>query len=422
MSDGEEEICGTDNWVINLEWIQDFLKEVHEDEQDFTIKNYDVSNGSTNGIRNLSEVLAVSIDYEYKSVMKRLDLFIKLLPHDPFSRYFVTEAQFDLREIKFYTQILPDLLDFQNKYLKPNEKPLSINVPKCYHTTYTLGTFIESIHQNPNLSPEPPESILVLQDMRSLNYKSAHFTTGLTYDEAKYAISSIAVVHALSIGMKFKEKVNLNEKYPFLFQIKKASDSYQQLVEQGLPQLSKFLHERGGKEDVLNALNDIHSQTRGIIEALLQPVEPMGLITHTDFWCNNLLMREKANPSSDDNCVILDWQMVTYSRPTNDIALLLVSSLPSDIRRENVGHLLDYYFDCLKTNLCKIDVDLISDLKYSREKLGEDYRQSQLLALLLCIGSVDIALGNQEAENRFLDVLEDFYKEGVLGKNFIQQY
>lgn len=41
-------------------------------------------------------------------------------------------------------------------------------------------------------------------------------------------------------------------------------------------------------------------------------------------------------------------------------------------------------------------------------------RKSQLLALLLCIGSIDIALGNQEAEQRFLDVLRDLYNDGTL--------
>lgn len=41
-------------------------------------------------------------------------------------------------------------------------------------------------------------------------------------------------------------------------------------------------------------------------------------------------------------------------------------------------------------------------------------RKSQLLAFLLCIGSVDIALGNQEAEQRFLDVLHDLFQEGIL--------
>lgn len=97
----------------------------------------------------------------------------------------------------------------------------------------------------------------------------------------------------------------------FLFQTSKATESYQQLVEQGLPQLSKFLEHITGHENELSALANIRPKTRAIIEHLLQPVEPMGLITHTDFWCNNLLLK---NGDGDDNCIILDWQMVTYSR------------------------------------------------------------------------------------------------------------
>lgn len=37
---------------------------------------------------------------------KSLDIVIKLLPHDPFGRYFVTINQFDLREIQFYTKVV----------------------------------------------------------------------------------------------------------------------------------------------------------------------------------------------------------------------------------------------------------------------------------------------------------------------------
>lgn len=33
------------------------------------------------------------------------DMIIKQLPKDPFYRFFVSEGQFDLREIKFYTQV-----------------------------------------------------------------------------------------------------------------------------------------------------------------------------------------------------------------------------------------------------------------------------------------------------------------------------
>jgi hypothetical protein len=40
------------------------------------------------------------------------------------------------------------------------------------------------------------------------------FSDGLNLEQAECAIKAIASVHALSLGMKLKEKVNLNEKYP----------------------------------------------------------------------------------------------------------------------------------------------------------------------------------------------------------------
>lgn len=115
----------------------------------------------------------------------------------------------------------------------------------------------------------------------------------------------------------------------FLFQIPKATDSYQQLVEQGFPQLVNFLKGVNGFSNELAALEVIRLKTKSIIEKLLQPIEPMGLITHTDFWCNNLLVQEQASGNDTDtettgtnnecndkhvDCVILDWQMITYSK------------------------------------------------------------------------------------------------------------
>jgi thiamine kinase-like enzyme len=100
----------------------------------------------------------------------------------------------------------------------------------------------------------------------------------------------------------------------------------------------------------------------------------MGLITHTDFWCNNLLFKESPDDSLNDNCSVLDWQMITYSRPTNDIALLITSSLPSSIRRQHTNKLLDLYYNLLRSNCAKIGLDIEVDLQYSRNKMECDFR------------------------------------------------
>lgn len=78
--------------------------------------------------------------------------------------------------------------------------------------------------------------------------------------------------------------------------------------------------------------------------------------------------------------------MVTYSRPTNDLALLLVSSVAADLRRQYSESMLDLYWETM-TEMCRnLGVDIEDSLNYNRQKLGEDYRRAQLLALLLCIG------------------------------------
>lgn len=224
-------------------------------------------------------------------------------------------------------------------------------------------------------------------------------------------MESIAKIHSLSLAMKIKEEKNLTERYSFLFQTSSATDSYQQLVERGLPQLSEFLERRPGFENVLEALNSVRPKTKDIIKSLLSPKEPMALITHTDFWCNNLMFKEDDKSCT---CIILDWQMVTYSRPTNDLALLLISSLPAELRRLHTDSLLNTYWETLLRTCAKLNLNVESDLSYDKNALLEDYRKSKLLALLLCIGSVDVALGDPLTEERLLELLKDLHEEDVL--------
>lgn len=146
------------------------------------------------------------------------------------------------------------------------------------------------------------------------------------------------------------------------------------MLEQGLPQLAQFLQKKGSYECELRVLEQLQPKTKNLIERLLQPTEPMGLITHTDFWCNNLLFKSQLDDSYSDNCCILDWQMITYSRPTNDIALLITSSLPSHIRRQHTTKLLDLYYNLLRSNCHKLELDIEVDLQYSRNKMECDFR------------------------------------------------
>lgn len=48
--------------------------------------------------------------------------------------------------------------------------------------------------------------------------QTVNLSNGLTLNEAEAAITAIAAIHSLTLGMKLKEKVDLNEKYPVSMQ------------------------------------------------------------------------------------------------------------------------------------------------------------------------------------------------------------
>jgi hypothetical protein len=302
----------------------------------------------------------------------------------------------------FYFQVAPELHSFQKDYLPKGVPAIELPIPKCYHARYPSG------------DDSPVESVLVLENMKSSGYSVVEFSTGLTIEQAESALAAVAKLHGLSLALKIKEGKPLDVKYPFLFQTSRATDSYQQLVERGLPQVARFLESRPGLERIMEALGRLKSETKEVIASLLAPEEPLALITHTDFWCNNLLFRD------DGTCKLLDWQMVTYSRPTNDVALLIVSSLSAELRRANTPRLLDSYWSEFTKVSSSLGVQVERELGYTRAALETDFRRSQLLALLLCIGSVDVALGDPVTEQRLVDLLQDLHADGVLAPDFLQ--
>lgn len=178
MTDTEDDSIGSDSWPVNEDWLIEMLKQHHCTNNDIKIADFSAKQGCSEGVSNLSDILAIAVVYNIASLpseiasteascsSEKLEFIIKLLPHDPFSRYFVTEAKFDLREIRFYTRVMPELMEFQRRNIKPGCEKMTISVPKCFYTHYSPGKVLPATQ-----SPEPPESILVLEDMRSAGYK-----------------------------------------------------------------------------------------------------------------------------------------------------------------------------------------------------------------------------------------------------------
>lgn len=97
-------------------------------------------------------------------------------------------------------KVVPELEQFQRRYLPPDTPLLELPIPRCYHARYTPGK------NSPNSSPTPSESVLVLENLKSRGFQGADFSRGLTLMQAESALEAVARLHALSLALK----VNIN--------------------------------------------------------------------------------------------------------------------------------------------------------------------------------------------------------------------
>jgi aminoglycoside/choline kinase family phosphotransferase len=113
-------------------------------------------------------------------------------------------------------------------------------------------------------------------------------------------------------------------------------------------------------------------------------------ICHTDFRSENMFF---GKPGSEEDVVILDWQLTTRSGGPYDVAYLLAQSLTTADRRQHEDRLLALYHQCLVEGGVSITFDEVRDA----------YRIALMVCLIIPIsvgGTLDMAneRGRQLAE------------------------
>lgn len=251
------------------------------------------------------------------------------------------------------------------------------------------------------------DSELVLEDVTSAGYEAAEFAAGLSLERARAALAAAARLHALSLALREREGP-LDRRFDFLFPCERAAAGYLRLVRRGLPQLEAFLRGRPDAAAEAAAVAALSARAPALLGTLLRPAEPAPL-AHADFWSGNLLFRERDGACE---CVALDWQMVSLGRPMDDVALLLLSSLTPELRRAAGAELVEQYGERLEAECRRLGAGAAG--AQARRALAPDWPRAALRALLLCAGSVDVALGEPRAEARLLEAVRDLRAEGVL--------
>ena len=104
-------------------------------------------------------------------------------------------------------------------------------------------------------------------------------------------------------------------------------------------------------------------------------------ICHTDFRSENMFFGE---PGTEEDVVVLDWQLTTRSGGPYDVAYLLAQSLTTEDRRLHEDRLLALYHQCL--------IDGGVNITY--EEVRDAYRIALMVCLIIPVnvgGTLDMA-------------------------------
>ena len=97
------------------------------------------------------------------------------------------------------------------------------------------------------------------------------------------------------------------------------------------------------------------------------------VLNHNDLHMNNV-MYTKNEDGSADKLVLLDLQLMKYTRPTVDLAYFFGSSTSAAFRSQHLDHLLQVYHDQLGEELGIFGYNIKS--LYPLDKLKDDFQDT----------------------------------------------
>ncbi|WP_420629969.1 phosphotransferase [Candidatus Leptofilum sp.] len=256
-------------------------------------------------------------------------LIAKLAPTDPELRAAFKGS--NRREVCFYTELAAQS---------------NLPVPHCY-----FGAF----------DSETGATILLLQDLGY--YRMVEFATGCKPQDAQYAVQALATIHAQFWDDPRAQNLSgadgLDE-----FPMAELWSQYPQIVAELLPEIvipPQFF-----------AVGDMTVKNMDFLLNQLAEVAPITCV-HRDCHVDNILFGVNEG---DAPALILDWQSVGKGRGAYDIAYFLITSVPTEQRRQIEQTLLHDYHARLRQLGVK---------DYSFEQCWFDYR---LAAIGKLVGTI----------------------------------
>jgi hypothetical protein len=330
---------------VTARWLEDVLREARSLAPGTSVASLGVE-PLGEGVGLLGELARLRPVYSGAAEDLPETMIVKLPSSHEVNRYRGNQFGFYAREIRFYDEIAAKL---------------ELRVPRCYHAAIDgdAGCFV-----------------LLLEDLATLDAPDQ--VAGLREDQAMIAVEHIARFHASWWDTPELDLMDWLPRSdgPVTMQ---AAPAYRDSWPLFLDRFGDAIPEGGAA--IGKAVGEAY-------ESLLElGGMPPRTIVHTDFRLDNMFF---GAVGSDDEFVLIDWQLSTKGGGCYDIAYLLCQSMPVERRRAVEERVLRRWWDVLVERGVR---------SYSWERAREDYDRSALVCLVIpVISGATMDLGNERGE------------------------
>ncbi|XP_066158785.1 uncharacterized protein [Euwallacea fornicatus] len=308
-------------------------------------------------------------------------------PNKKMQEVFNTPLTF-INEIGWYQEAIPALKAF--------EREQGAKVADYYTEIFGARTSLDD-----NKKEVDDGGVLLLENLMHKGFKNANRILGFNEFQTKIAIQGLASFHASTLALKLLKPKEFENKVKKFVRIETILD----------PEFSLELFEPAFKimendPESAKAVPKIRAlvqylKSEASADQTSQCREPWATVLHTDFWVNNIMLKEENNVPS--KVIILDLQTCGFGSSVQDLLFLLGTSVQTNVAKELFDCFIDFYYKELIANLKNLKV---STKQFSYESFQKELKLEALPQLFHIMFFIPIVLAHKDNVKDVTD--EDF--------------
>ncbi|XP_017079875.1 uncharacterized protein LOC108113706 isoform X2 [Drosophila eugracilis] len=230
------------------------------------------------------------------------------------------------REHQMYHNILPKLEELYTEV----GKEVSFG-PRAFKLDYSIGV-----------------QYILMVDLKSRGYRNVDRKEGFNRKCLKQVLKKLAQLHAASAV--FVEKNGEFQKLLTNGVYTKTNQSVLHELHNPDPFLSQLRRWRLGDHFHKRLVEKEQDLTDRLMELHTSNTNQFNVLNHSDCWVNNVMFKFDRAGNVEDTA-LLDYQVVKYGSPANDLYYTILSSAAKDIKLAQFDDMVNYYFYHLLDNL-----------------------------------------------------------------------